>query len=412
MTKLPLLLAAAAAFAPLATAQNPDVLEELKTLRERIDEIEDMQVEQSDRFGDRALVQAFTATNLDFGGHVSSLFTSMDGENGTATGHLVSLVELFIKADLGDDWSLFASPGFYTLNGGFLNNPVTVVADDPGFSADTPVTENLFVSRMYGEWSPSDHFHLQGGVIGSPHGTTNREYFIPARTIAAGSLHTRVFLANQLYPQYLAGVKVTGKRATGDTDWFEYDAYLGVEPDSADDPTYGARFGYAFGDLGLTVAANVGRGTRQSSISPTTNFGVLQTPFLNAFNGTRDYQFGGIDVDWRKGPFIFKGEAYYSAEQGLTDQRALSAEATYFVHSQWGVSYRYDFYDAGGDRTNVVFGPTPPVRIDLGHSTEHVIGVTFNPNPSVRLRLDLHHNNLPNSASTVQFVNLSWSLSF
>lgn len=410
MTKFPLLLAAATVFAPLATAQN--VNEELKALRERIDEIEEMQVEQSDRLGDRALVQAFSAANLDFGGHVTSLFTHMDGEAGTDTGHLVSLVELFIKARLDDEWSLFASPGFYTFNGGLLDNPATpTVAGDPAFTADTNTVENLFTSRIYGEWRPSDRFQLQGGIVGSPHGTTNREYFIPARTIAAGSMHTRVFLANQLYPQNIRGLKASGKLMAGDTNWVEYDVYFGSQSSSAGDATYGGRVGYTFGDLGLTVAANAGGGTRQATTTPAANFGALQSPFPTSFNGTRDYEFAGIDVDWRSGDFIFKGEAYVSAEAGFADQRALSLETTYFVHPQWGVSYRYDFYDAGGDLTNIVFG-TPQATIDLGFSTEHVVGVSYNPHPSVRLRLDLHHNNLPNTSNTVQFVNLSWSLSF
>ena len=408
--KTSLLLAAATVCAPIATAQNPDVAEELRVLRERIDEIEEMQVDQSDRIGDRALVQAFSAKNLDFGGHVTSLFTSIDGEASRETGHLVSLVELFLKAKLDEEWSLFASPGFYTFNSGLLDNPLTAAAGDPSFVPDNATTENLFVSRIYGEWSPSDELHLQGGVVGSPHGTTNREYFIPARTIAAGTMHTRVFLANKLYPQYLTGVKAMGKFATGDTDWVEYDAYFGGEDDSASDATYGGRLGYAFGDVGLTVAANFGRGTRQASSTPTTNFGVLQSPFPIDPNGTRDYEFVGLDVDWRSRNFIFKGEAYVSAERGFADQRVLSAEATYFVHAKWGLSYRYDFYDAGGDLSNPTFGPQ--VVVDLGHASEHVIGVVFNPNTSVRLRLDLHHNNLPNSSNTVQFVNLSWSLSF
>lgn len=412
MSKLPIVLAAITVVAPLAVAQNPSLEEELQTLRERIDEIEEMQVEQSERFGDRAMVQAFTAKNFDFGGHVSSLFTAIDGESGTETGHLVSFVELFIKAKLDDEWSLFASPGFYTFNGGLLDNPATpTTAGDPTFIPDDSTTENLFLSRIYGEWSPSDLLHVQGGVVGSPHGTTNREYFIPARTIAAGSLHTRVFLANQLYPQYLRGVKASGKLAVGDTDWIEYDAYFGGEEDGAADAIYGARAGYAFGELGLVVAGNFGRGTRQATSTPATNFGILQSPFNAAFNGGRDYQFGGLDIDWRSGSFIFKGEAYYSAEQGLRDQRALSLETTYFVVPEWGVSYRYDFYDAGGDLTNVLL-PGPQTVTTLGFATEHVVGVSYNPHPSVRLRLDLHHTNLPNSPNTAQFVNLSWSLSF
>ena len=93
----------------------------------------------------------------------------------------------------------------------------------------------------------------------------------------------------------------------------------------------------------------------------------------------------------------------------MTDQRALSAEATWWVDDEWGVSYRYDFYDAGADQN--VFVPGMPI-LDLGHSTEHVVGVTYNPHPGVRLRLDLHHNNLPNSPNTAQYANFSWSISF
>lgn len=409
MSRFPKLLAGTL-LASFAAAQNPDVAKELKELRERIDEIEEMQFENSERLGDRALVQAFSARSFDLGGHVTSLFTAMDGEASTAAGHLVSLVELFVKAELDDDWSLFASPGFYTFNGGLLDSPLTpTTAGDPTFTADTAATENLFVSRIYGEWKPSDGFRVQGGIVGSPHGTTNREYFIPARTIAANPMSSRVFLANQLFPQNLRGLKASGKLTVGESDWVEYDVYYGGQTDIAgggDDPIYGGRAGYTFGDLGLTVAANVGRGTRQGAATPATNAAVLQSPFTASYFTTRDYEFAGLDVDWRKGAFIFKGEAYVSSESGLADQRALSAETTYFVHPQWGVSYRYDFYDAGGDILPI------PLRVDLGHATEHVIGIAYNPHPSVRLRLDLHHTSLPNTPNEVQFVNLSWSLSF
>lgn len=396
--------------APFAAAQDPELQSELQDIRERLDEIEELQMETSEKVGGRAILQAYTAEAFDFGGHVTSLFSHIEGEANSETGHLVSLVELFLKGRLNDEWSVFAAPGFYTFNGGLLDNPATpTVAGDPVYTADTQAIENLFVSRIYGQWAPSDLFQVQGGVIGSPHGTTNREYFIPARTIAAGNLHTRVFLSNQLYPQVVRGVKASGKRTVGEEDWIEYDVYFGTDESNAADALGGARVGYRFGAAGLTVAANYGQGTRFASASPTTNFGVLQSPFAADYNLERDYRFGGVDVDWRTGPFIFKGEAYYSAEDGVTDQRALSAEATYFVTPEWGVSYRYDFYDRGADMN--VFAPGMPV-LDLGHSTEHVVGVTYNPHPSVRLRLDLHHNNLPNTSDTVQFANLSWSLSF
>jgi len=409
MSRFPLSLAVAFAFAPAAMAQ--DWKSAIEELNERLDEIEDQQLETSEKVAG-TVVNAFSAESLTLGGHVTSLFTHIEGESSSDTGHMVSLVELFVKAKLNDEWSLFAAPGFYTFNGALLDNPATpTINGDPLFTADTAATENLFVSRIYGEWNPSDLLTVQGGVVGTPHGVQNREYFIPSRTIAQNPLHTRIFLANQLYPQLINGLKASGKYTVGSSDWLEYDAYFGSQSDAAGIGNGGVRLGYGFGDLGLTIAANFGTGTRTATTSPATNFGVLQSPFAASFNLTRGYTFGGIDVDWRTGDFMFKGEAYYSGEDGngVTDQRALSAEATYWVDSEWGVSYRYDFYDPGSD-TNV-FVPGMPI-LALGHSTEHVLGVTYNPHPNVRLRLDLHHNNLPNTDDTVQYANFSWSFSF
>ena len=73
------------------------------------------------------------------------------------------------------------------------------------------------------------------------------------------------------------------------------------------------------------MAANFGQGTRAGSTTPTMNFGVLQSPFPQSFNLTRGYQFGGVDVDWRTGDFMFKGEAYYSGEDGIGVDRPACA---------------------------------------------------------------------------------------
>ncbi|MEZ6038552.1 MAG: hypothetical protein R3F29_13810 [Planctomycetota bacterium] len=336
------------------------------------------------------------------------MFSHIRGESESETGHVVSLVELFVKARINSEFSVFATPGFYTFNGALLDNPASpTVNGDPLYTADSATVENLFVSRIYGEWAPSDSLRVQGGVVGSPHGVTNREYFIPSRVIAQSNLHTRVFLTNQLYPQYLEGLKASGKLLVGDTDWVEYDAYVGYQPDNPADEMVGARIGYAFREVGVTVAANYGAGNRAGSASPATNFGVLQSPFAPDVNGTRDYQFGGVDFDLRTENLTFRGEAYYSGEDGYLDQRALSAETTWYPSAEWGLSYRFDYYDAGSD-VNVFVAAVRP----RGISTEHVIGCCYNPNPSVRFRLDFHHNNLPNTSDTVDYVNLSWSFSF
>ncbi|MFY9341275.1 MAG: TonB-dependent receptor [Planctomycetota bacterium] len=402
--KIPVLAVVVGLLATSVAAQNE--AQELEALKKRVTELEDTQSKHGERLGDRALVGAFSAKSLDLGGELSSLFTWIHGEADDEVGHMVSLVELFVKAELDDHWSAFAVPGFYTFNGALLDNPATpTTAGDPTFTADESTTARTFLSRLYAEWRHGDRLTLRGGIVGSPHGTTNREYFIPARQIAQASLHTRYFLGNTLYPQVVEGVRASGKLVLGE-DWLDCDAYFGVEDDSADDAIGGARIGYVFADWGLTVAANYGQGTRQPAASPLTNFGILQAPFAGDFFAGRDYQLGGLDFDLRKGDLIAKTELYYSAEDGFVDQRAASSEWTWFVCPCWGLTYRFDFYDAGSDVSPL--GPVAP----LGIATEHVVGLSFDPNPSVRLRLDVHHGNLPNTDDTVDYVNISWSISF
>lgn len=411
-----LTVCALAAAPSLALAQDPDAVQKaLQDLRSRVEELEEQQARTAERLGSRAVVQSYTARSLDLGGHVTSLFTHMRGENDSETGHVVSLAELFLRAQIDDHWSLFATPGFYTFHGSLLDDPTTPTTGDPSFTTADTSQADTFLSRAYGEWKASDLFVVQGGIVGSPHGTTNREYFIPARTIGQANLHTRVFLANQLYPQNLAGARVSGKLRLGDgVDMLEYDAYFGTEDDSPSDGIGGVRLAYVFGDLGLSIAANYGRGTREG-LSPAeilTNVGVLQSPFPSRFNGGRDYEFVGIDVDWRQGSFIVKAEAYLSAESQFDDQRALSLECSWFVQPELALSYRFDYYDSGSDLVVVSLTPFTTVEAPRGHCTEHVVGLCYDPCPSVRLRLDLHHNELPNTSDTVDYLNLSWSLSF
>lgn len=398
-----------------ARAQDPEAKKALQELQQRVDDLEEHQARLMDRIGGRAVLQAYTARNFDFGGEVTSLFSFMQGEHASTGGHIVSLLELYVKAHVDDHWSVFAVPGFYQFNGALPDDPTTGTTGDPAFTAADSSQASTFLSRLQAEWSHGDDLQVQGGIVGSPHGTTNREYFIPARTIGEGSLHTRVFLANSLYPQQLDGLRVSGKRPLSDAGRVEYDAYLGVQDDSPVDPIGGARLAYVFTDLGLTVAGNYGVGKRPgvTGAALLTNVPVLQSPFTAEFNGRRVYSFVGIDVDWRHGDFISKSEFYHSGERGYADQRALSTEWTWFVRPTVGLSYRFDYYDRGSDQVLVAVSPVPTtLPFDVGFATEHVLGVCYDPDPSVRLRLDLHHLLMPNSSDVVDFVNLSWSISF
>ena len=408
-----------AALCARAMAQDPEaqqrLLQTVEDLRQRVEELEDQQAKVAERIGGRAVAQAYTARNLDVGGHVTSLFTHEQGDNGSATGHVVSLLELYVKAHLDDHWSLFATPGFYIFNGGLLDDPNTTVAGDPAFTPTDSGNASLFLSRAQAQWRLGDVLQMQGGIVGSPHGTTNREYFIPARTIGQANLHTRVFLTNQLYPQKLNGLRASGKYSVLPSHRIEYDAYVGDDDREVGIPMSGARLAWVFEDIKLGVAANYGAGRRSAVTGADllANVPILQAPFAANWNGARNYQFVGIDVDWRYGDFIAKTEAYVSNEDGYKDQRALSSEWTWFAADHVGFSYRFDYYDRGSDQTVVGVVPTiTTAAASLGFATEHVFGLCYDPNPSVRLRLDYHHLLLPNTAAHADFVNLSWSVSF
>jgi hypothetical protein len=402
-----IMLIIGAALASLQTVRAQDPLQaEIDALKRRVGELEDAQAAHLEGVSGRALVQAYSARSFDFGGHLTSLFAWIRGESGSATGHVASLVELSMKARIDDHWSVFATPGFYTFNGGLIDDPATpATPGDPAFTPDDD-SQRVFLSRLVTEWKSSDALLLRGGVVGSPHGVTNREYFLPSRIIGQANLHTRHFLINSLYPQLFQGVAATGKCSIG-RDWVEYDAYFGVDPDLPSDGLGGARLGYHFSELGLTVAVDYGRGTRPDDDDASTNFGYLQAPFAGMFNVGRDYQFGGIDFDLRKGSLLARAELYYSAERGFEDQRAASFEGSWFFLPEWSVSYRFDWYERGEDFDVFAAGV-----VDLGTSTEHVVGLSFNPDESIRLRLDWHHNNLPASDDVVDYVNFSWSVSF
>ncbi len=399
-----------------AAAQDPETRRELQELRQRVDELEEQQAKTADRLGGRALLQAYTARSVDVGGHLTTVFASMIGNGSTETGHLVSFVELYLKAEIDDRWSVFATPGFYTFDGGLVDDPATpATTGDPLFTASETGLAGTVLSRAYGEYAAGDRLQVQAGIVGSLHGT-NREYFIPTRVIAAGSLHTRYFVANQLYPEQVLGVRGTGKLPIGAGHRVEYVADFGPEAGSPAGGRGGARLAWHADDAGATIAANYGRGTREGfPIAPssapaplfTGNVPVLQAPFTSRFNLSRDYEFGGLDVELRCGAFVARTEAYYSAERDVEDQRVLSQQVNWFVDDSFTVSYRFDYYDAGAD-----LDPLGTTVRSLGHATEHVVGLCWCPREGVRVRLDVHHQLLPNSDETIDFVNLSWSLSF
>ena len=244
MSRSPLSLAVALACAPMAMAQEwKSAIEELN---ERLDEIEDQQLETSEKVAG-TVVNAFSADSLHLGGHVTSLFTHMEGESSSDTGHMVSLVELFVKAKLNDEWSLFAAPGFYTFNGALLDNPATptvAMAIRPSSRTTASDREPVRVPHLRASGRRATCSRCRGAS--SERRTACRTGSTSSRRapLRQNPLHTRIFLANQLYPQQINGLKASGKYSVGDTDWIEYDAYFGSQSDSAGLGTGGLRLGY------------------------------------------------------------------------------------------------------------------------------------------------------------------------
>jgi len=376
--------------------------EKVQELEERVDELEEMLFNMDSRIGSRPLWSSYSGVDVNLGGHVLSLGTALFGEDSSDVGHYVTLLELFVQADLSKEWSLFATPGFF-----IVNNTSFQDVRNPSLSQSDGEQNNLFLSRAYAQWTHSDKLSIQGGIFGTPHGVVNREYFIPSRIMWNSPLHTRTFLSNQLYPQNLQGLKAAGQWSVGDAgNRIRWEAYVGTEGNNPNEPTVGGRLSYTFADLGLEIAGNVGRGQREDFA---TLFGVppafagpanptsIQSPFPSVPDNRNDYLFGGVDVDFRSGPWQAFFEGYYSAEDGFEDKRALSAQTSYFWTDDWATSYRFDYFDWGHGR---------------GHATEHSVGLMFQATESVRIRLDFSHQEQPNSPDAIDFINFGFTAAF
>jgi hypothetical protein len=214
---------------------------------------------------------------------------------------------------------------------------------------------------------------------------------------------TRLLTDNLLYPQILVGASVSGRVSDGGKDALQYDVYVGAETVDPGSPEAGARIGYEFGDSGLVLAVDYGHGRRPSftqvtGLPPSFNvpFGG-QYPWPTYSDVRHTYDFSGIDCDWHKGAWLLQSEAYYSAEQGMQDKIGVYVQPTFYFSPKWAISYRYDYFDPGENR---------------GYGTENVVTLLHDYDKNVRLRLDLHHLELPHSPSAADFVNFSFSTSF
>lgn len=423
-------LVVAVSLAAPAAAQD-ELADTVRENTDRLDELEDLIFDVGERVDSGALWSAYTGENVTLGGHVTTAFSYLNGENGGATsGFSLHFLELYFKADLGDGFSVFATPGFFYLSDpNFVSAELFVDSPAPQGGPSLPPESNPgsdddlvepIMERAYGEWMVSDALRLRFGRIGSGHGVVAREYFVPSRAILAGPMLMRAFGAASLYPQKVEGIQMSGIRRAGE-DIIEYEAYVGSDRFSPDDLGAGTRVGYTFSDSGLNVAANWGYNRRAGIDELTGAPGAslvagpsVFSPFPYLSLNDNYYQFYGLDVDWRSEKWRVKAELYKSDEDGFDDRFGMYVQPTFYVSPKLALSFRADYFDAGQEQT--VPSPVPGTASfdSLGHSKEVAMGVMYTPIPSVAFRLDVHQNYLPRYLGNdeITFVIASASFSF
>lgn len=392
--------------APLA--QDAALEEQLAEQSERIDELEEMLFDLDSRTGSRPPFLSFSGLSADLGGHVSTFSSFANGDASSVQNMSALFFELYVKAQIAEDWSLFATPGIYWY---------TDLQFADGQNPDSPLNgqDTITMQRAYGEYHPSDGVNFKFGRWGTGHGVITREYFVPTRLVAMAPMMVRVFGVDTLYPQKLDGLKFGGSRALGDKT-LEYSAYVGADTFDTKEFAVGGRAALVFDELGLSLAGNLGHGHRTGAgdLAPPPsmggpppgtppvffNFPAFWSPFPAASDATNDYTFYGVDLDYRRGDWVVKAEYYRSSEEGQPEDReGYYVQPAYFLTPEWGVIGRYDYFDFGGGR---------------GDATELVGGVVYDPHPNVRFRVSAHQLDLPktNTAQDVLFGTLSATFSF
>ncbi len=390
--------AASLLFLPLTAAAQDGLQDSVDENTDRLDELEDLVFDLDTRLGSRPAWLSYSGTEVDLGGHLSTAGTHAKGENSNSTAGSFAFLELYLKARVGEDFSVFGTPGFFWVTPLNLND-----AANPTITSTTDLSDITF-QRAYGEWHPSDKVNLKVGRFGTGHGVIASEYFVPTKTILLPPMMVRVFGENSLYPQKLDGVRFSGQQSLDGGKRLEYGLYVGVDALDTEEFFSGTRLGIVFEEQGLSVAANAGHGDR-TSFTEVTGFPAMFNPanwwsaFPQLSSDGGAYDFYGVDFDFNKGQWRVKSEFYASSEDdGVMDREGWYLQPQYFLNSEWTVAARIDSFDAG----------------TVGEADEIVLGINYNPDPNVRFRLDYAMQDLPAAANAddVDMLLLSASFSF
>ena len=344
-------------------------------LSERVSAQEDLTQELDERVGSRAIVHAFDAMQLDFGGFLHSAFTHIHGDKGSATSFDRLTFEILLKAQFSRRFSAFFAQAFVRESNTRFTDTFQRTSPGFAFSGSGGVKTPLVIA--WANYMQSDHFNIQIGRYITPFGIINIEHFPAILLDTEQPQFLRPFSGDTIFPNFITGAQAHGKLFLDD-DIIQYNLYTGVFTGSTPEQFYGgARVGYTLGSFGTTLGLNFGTGKR--SLTPT-------APDTTRVSKNATFYMYGVDLLIDKGPILWKNELFFTDEdKGAGGNRVgFYTQPAYRVTDEWIVFYRYDFLNDG--KLQVVPAGGGPRLHTPGNSTEHVLGLNFLPAPNVRLR--------------------------
>jgi len=352
------------------------VEDEVEEQSARIDELEDMLLDVDEKVGSRAVINAFEAESLDFGGFLHSTFTYVDGEDGSATAFNRNIFEILIKANLDEYWSAFIAQAF--IRQSEINFDDIGDRRDPSF-AFTSVSPQVIAWANYRH---NDALNVRFGRFITPQGIINIEHFPAVLLDPEQPQFLRPFGGQTIFPNFVDGLQLHGTKFLASNNQLQYAAYTSNFVGNADDLVYGGRIAHTWSNQGVTAGLNVVTGDRTAGVDA-------------------DYSVLGLDFHIDKGRLLWKSEWYVTDEEVGGDRTAWYVQPAWRLTPKLTAFYRYDFLDNGGT---------------TGDTIENVIGVNFTPINGVRLRGILTHRDFEAgtgvSSAEALIYQLSATISF
>lgn len=347
--------------------------------------LEDVEVEISrldERVGSRAIVKAFDAMDMSFGGFVDMAVTHASGEDSSVTSFNRQVFELLFGATLKEDWELFVAQAFIRKTGVDLTD-----RRNPDFSnLNSPVaTDTVLASITH---KVNDRLDIQIGRFITPQGIINIEHFPALLLDTRQPQFLRPFAKQTIFPNFSNGINVkvhTYFKGSSDHS-LKYYLYSGSFSGNSTHFNLGTRLAYQLG--GLTVGINGSEGERSSQFDS-------------------DYNVWGIDFLYDRGVILWKNEFFKTNEDLGLDRTGYYSQPAVRMGESWTLFYRYDRLEAGSD---------PATLIERDNFYAHSLGLVYNPNKNVRLRAIVTRKNLEATmtepAAKAWLAELSATLSF